>query len=257
MDNTARRDAGLPYHYDDPAIMDGQLAWQNKLWEYNQTKPTERERRAELLKDMCAEVGDGVHIETPLHASNGCRRVHLGKVIYINAFMSMVDDAEIWIGDYTMFGPSVTIATAGYPILPILREHHYTHALPVHIGRNVWVGSNVSILPGVTIGDGTVIGAGSVVTRSGDKPAANDQSQSPASVLPAVFVNASNVAPRAAGPESRISVSPSESSLSSFPVSGRGLEVRSVLVLRRTRTRQARSGQPGARRAACRVPVGA
>lgn len=149
------------------------------------------------------------------------------------------------------------VATAGYPILPILREHHYTHALPVHIGRNVWVGSNVSILPGVTIGDGTVIGAGSVVTRSGDKPAANDQSQSPASVLPAVFVNASNVAPRAAGPESRISVSPSESSLSSFPVSGRGLEVRSVLVLRRTRTRQARSGQPGARRAACRVPVGA
>lgn len=143
------------------------------------------------------------------------------------------------------------MATAGYPILPILREHHYTHALPVHIGRNVWVGSNVSILPGVTIG------AGSVVTRSGDKPAANDQSQSPASVLPAVFVNASNVAPRAAGPESRISVSPSESSLSSFPVSGRGLEVRSVLVLRRTRTRQARSGQPGARRAACRVPVGA
>ena len=124
MDNTARRDAGLPYHYDDPAIMDGQLAWQNKLWEYNQTKPTERERRAELLKDMCAEVGDGVHIETPLHASNGCRRVHLGKVIYINAFMSMVDDAEIWIGDYTMFGPSVTIATAGYPILPILCEHH-------------------------------------------------------------------------------------------------------------------------------------
>lgn len=165
MDNTARRDAGLPYHYDDPAIMDGQLACQNKLWEYNQTKPTERERRAELLKDMCAEVGDGVHIETPLHASNGCRRVHLGKVIYINAFMSMVDDAEIWIGDYTMFGPSVTIATAGYPILPILREHHYTHALPVRIGRNVWVGSNVSILPGVTIGDGTVIGAGSVVTR--------------------------------------------------------------------------------------------
>jgi galactoside O-acetyltransferase len=67
--------------------------------------------------------------------------------------------------NWCMFGPNVVIATAGHPILPILREHHYTYAIPVHIGRNVWVGSNVSILPGVTIGDNTVIGAGAVVNK--------------------------------------------------------------------------------------------
>ena len=165
INSVARRDAGLPYRYDDPAVMDDQLAWQEKLWEFNRTRPTEQDRRLELLKAMCAECGDGTHVETPLHANNGCRRVHLGKGIYVNAFMSFVDDGEIRIGDYCMFGPSVTIATAGHPILPELREQHYVYCQPVTIGRNVWVGANVVIMPGVTIGDNTVIGAGSVVTR--------------------------------------------------------------------------------------------
>jgi acetyltransferase-like isoleucine patch superfamily enzyme len=38
-------------------------------------------------------------------------------------------------------------------------------ALPVDIGRNVWIGMNSIVMPGVSIGDNSVIGAGSVVTR--------------------------------------------------------------------------------------------
>lgn len=64
-----------------------------------------------------------------------------------------------------MFGPNVTIATAGHPILPELREYAYQYNAAVHIGRNCWIGAGVMIMPGVTIGDNTVIGAGSVVTK--------------------------------------------------------------------------------------------
>lgn len=64
-----------------------------------------------------------------------------------------------------MIGPNVTIATAGHPILPELREEAYQYNLPVHIGRNVWLGAGVIVMPGVTIGDNTVIGAGSIVTK--------------------------------------------------------------------------------------------
>ena len=64
-----------------------------------------------------------------------------------------------------MFGPNVTLATAGHPILPELREKALQFNMPIHIGSNCWLGSGVVVLPGVTIGDNTVIGAGSIVTK--------------------------------------------------------------------------------------------
>ena len=64
-----------------------------------------------------------------------------------------------------MFGPNVTIATAGHPINPELRQKMYQYNMPVHIGKCCWIGAGAIIMPGVTIGDNTVIGAGSVVTK--------------------------------------------------------------------------------------------
>lgn len=40
-----------------------------------------------------------------------------------------------------MIGPNVTVATAGHPILPELREKAYQFNMPVHIGRNCWIGA--------------------------------------------------------------------------------------------------------------------
>ena len=64
-----------------------------------------------------------------------------------------------------MFGPNVTLCTAGHPIEPELRRQVYQYNFPIHIEENVWIGAGVIVLPGVTIGKNSVIGAGSVVTR--------------------------------------------------------------------------------------------
>ena len=95
--------------------------------------------------------------------------VHFGKGIYANFNLTLVDDTHIYVGDYTMIGPNVTIASAGHPLLPTLREKGYQYNAAVHIGRNCWIGAGVVIIPGITIGDNVVIGAGSVVTK--DLPA--------------------------------------------------------------------------------------
>ena len=165
MNNVERKKQGLPYRYDDPALLGDQHIYQNKMIEYNNTLPTETDLRQCLLKEVFAEVGEDCTVETPLNANWGCKHVHLGKGIYINSNVTFVDDEHIYIGDYSMISPNVVFTTSGHPILPILRENHYVYNLPIHIGRNVWIGSNVSIMPGVTIGDNSVIGAGSVVTN--------------------------------------------------------------------------------------------
>ncbi len=91
--------------------------------------------------------------------------MHFGDNVYANFGLTMVDDTHIYVGDHTMFGPNVTVASAEHPVLPELREKAYQFNMPVHIGKNCWIGAGAVIVPGVTIGDNTVIGAGSVVTK--------------------------------------------------------------------------------------------
>ena len=136
-----------------------------KLYDYNQTRPGEGEKREAMLRDMFAELGEGCYIEPPFHANWGGRFVHFGKNVYANFGLTLVDDTHIYVGDFCMFGPHVTVATAGHPILPPLREQGLQYNAEVHIGKNCWIGAGALVMPGVTIGDNCVIGAGSVVTR--------------------------------------------------------------------------------------------
>lgn len=150
-------------------IMTEQLHTLEKLYDYNATRPLEQEKRAKLLKEMFAEIGENCYIEPPFHANWAGKHVHFGKNVYANFNLTCIDDTHIYVGDYTMIAPNVILATATHPVLPELREQGYQYNMPVHIGKNCWLGAGVIVLPGVTIGDNTVVGAGSVVTK--DLPA--------------------------------------------------------------------------------------
>lgn len=147
-------------------LMKEQLGYLNRLYDFNMTRPTELENREAMLKEMFAEIGEGCYIEPPFHANFGGKHVHFGKNIYANFNLTLVDDTHIYVGDYTMFAPNVTVATAGHPILPELRKEGYQYNAPITIGKNCWIGAGAIILPGITIGDNVVIGAGSIVTKN-------------------------------------------------------------------------------------------
>ena len=157
--------SGKIYWPNDPAIMEEQLGYLDLMDEYNRTPRRLQKDRFEMLKKLFSEVGENCVIESPYFANWGGHHVHLGSNVYANAGLKLVDDTHIYIGDYTMLGPNVTIATAGHPIDPELRKRGLQYNLPVHIGRNCWLGAGVIVMPGITIGDNAVIGAGSVVTK--------------------------------------------------------------------------------------------
>ena len=157
--------SGNIYNPGDEELFKEQIKCLDRLYDFNATRPTELDKRSQMLKEMLAEVGENCYIEPPFHSNWGGKNVHLGKNVYFNFNATLVDDTHIYIGDCTMLGPNVVIATAGHPILPELREKALQYNLPVHIGKNCWLGAGVIVLPGVTIGDNTVIGAGSVVTK--------------------------------------------------------------------------------------------
>ena len=165
MDIREKMHSGDLYLSMDEDLFNEQLTFLDKLYDFNMTRPTELEKRTEMLKNMFAEIGEDCYIEPPLHSNWAGKHVHFGKGVYANFNLTLVDDTHIYVGDYTMFGPNVVLATAGHPILPELRPLAYQYNMPIHIGKNCWLGAGVIVLPGVTIGDNTVIGAGSVVTK--------------------------------------------------------------------------------------------
>ncbi|WP_408695765.1 sugar O-acetyltransferase [Vibrio vulnificus] len=152
------------YFCDDESVALEQQACLEILYDFNQTRPSEMEKRTAILRDLLAEVGENCYIEPPLRANWG-KHTHLGNNVYANFNLTLVDDTHIYIGNSVMIAPNVTIATAGHPIDPELRRKVAQFNIPVHIKDNVWIGANSVVLPGVTIGENCVIGAGSVVTK--------------------------------------------------------------------------------------------
>ena len=156
---------GLIFDTCDKEIQEMQRPFQEKLWEFNQLKPSDTEKKIAYMKEVFAECGEKCYIELPFHASWGGHHVHFGSGIYANFNLTLIDDGHIYVGNRVLFGPNVTVATSNHPLNSKLRRQEMQYNRDVYIGENVWIGANSVILPGVHIGKNTVIGAGSVVSR--------------------------------------------------------------------------------------------
>ena len=139
----------------------------------------------ELFSELIGTPVDEDFVLFPPFTTDCGKNIHLGKGIFINSGCRFQDQGGITIGDQSLIGHNVVIATLNHNIHPEKRANLIP--APVKIGSRVWIGSNSTILPGITIGDNAIIGAGSIVTK--DVPKNTIVAGNPARVIRMIDVN--------------------------------------------------------------------
>lgn len=157
--------AGEVYCAIDPQLLKELDEAREVIHDYNLLRPSENEKKLELLKGLLGHIGDDkIIINQPFRCDYG-KQISIGKRFFANFNFTILDEAPVTIGDDCFVGPNVSIYTACHSTDPVERNTRQEWAKPVTIGNNVWIGGSVTILPGVSIGDNVSIGAGSVVVN--------------------------------------------------------------------------------------------
>lgn len=71
MTTRERMQSGKLYFCTDEEIAKEQLECLEILYDYNHTRPSESQKREQILKNLLAEIGENCYIEPPLHANWG------------------------------------------------------------------------------------------------------------------------------------------------------------------------------------------
>ena len=137
------------------------------IYQYNNSHPSELEKRYEILKELLGQCYEETLIEPPFRCDEG-KNVFIGRYFYANYNLVILDHMKITIGNNVMIGPNCVISSASHSLDYRIRNKDNDMDItgaPVTIEDNVWIGANVAVMPGVTIGKHSVVAAGSVVTR--------------------------------------------------------------------------------------------
>ncbi len=130
--------------------------------ELNMQYHTPEEIREIMGKLTGKKIDDSFRLFPPFYTDFG-KNITIGKDVFINSGCHFQDQGGIKVGDGTLIGHNVVLATINHDLDP--KENRKNHYVPITIGTHVWIGSNATILPRVTLGDWAVVAAGAVVTQ--------------------------------------------------------------------------------------------
>lgn len=120
----------------------------------------EPEEVRKLISELIGKpVDESFSMFPPFYTDCG-KNITIGKSVFINSGCRFQDQGGLTLGDGTLVGHNVVLATLNHDFSPEKRST--THPAPIRIGKNVWIGANATIVPGVTIGDNAIIAAGAV-----------------------------------------------------------------------------------------------
>ncbi len=120
------------------------------------------EELAQLFSELIGKPVKGLGLFPPFYTDFG-KNIIVGENVFINSGCCFQDQGVIMIGDGTLIGHQVVLATLNHDKAPEKRKN--MTAAPIKIGKNVWIGAHATVLSGVTIGDNSIVAAGAVVSK--------------------------------------------------------------------------------------------
>ena len=117
----------------------------------------------EIMSELTGKHIDGSFRMFPPFYTDFGKNTVFGKDVFVNSGCHFQDQGGIEIGDGSLIGHNVVLATINHDLKP--RNNRKNNYAPIKIGKHVWIGSNSTVLQGVTVGDWAVIAAGAVVTK--------------------------------------------------------------------------------------------
>lgn len=90
----------------------------------------------------------------------------MGENFYANFGLVVLDTCPVRIGNNCMFGPRVSLFTAGHPLDPEVRNSGWEFGAPITSAITCGSAEAPSSIPACTLGNNVVVGSGSVVTKS-------------------------------------------------------------------------------------------
>lgn len=165
--------SGKLYDISDEELVLLRRKAHNLCKDYNNTYESDIEKRKEILKDLCPNIGEGTYLQGPVQFDYGINFI-TGKNCFVNFNLVALDCAPVILGDDVFIGPNCNFATPIHPLLTEERKMYFKedgtmynleYANQIVIGSGTWLATNVTVCGGVKIGKDCVIGSGSVVTR--------------------------------------------------------------------------------------------
>ena len=164
MTELEKLQAGLPFDVNDPEVNSRKIHAVKGCEKLAAVDQTDRTALEAAIRELFGSAGVNPNVLPGFHCDNG-KNIHVGDEFLANYNVTILDIAEVRMGDNVWIGPNTLITTVGHPLSPKGRRAHLGISAPVVIGNDVWIGGNVTILPGVTIRNNVVIAAGAVVTK--------------------------------------------------------------------------------------------
>lgn len=139
--------AGLPYLANQDGLLESRMAAQELLYTYNNLPPQRWEEQRGLLEQLLGGIGENSTILPPLRCDYG-KHIVVGRDVFTNYNLTILDVCQVTIGDRTLIGPNVSIYAAGHPIARRTGPRAGSSAQRSTSARTCGLGAAVSSWPG-------------------------------------------------------------------------------------------------------------